>query len=119
MARAKPRWYPNRADCELPSAFIGAAGGLSTSIAIHFVSHFSEFQKFEIAVIFWLVAAAVGDVFITVALTKYLVSVFMSVSHLRHDAGDTQSLKLTIHSRSGSTTPAIGRPTIALTGLSD
>ncbi|KAL1708843.1 hypothetical protein EV121DRAFT_287095 [Schizophyllum commune] len=53
-------------------AFIGAAGGLSTSIAIHFVSHFSEFQKFEIAVIFWLVAAAVGDVFITVALTKYL-----------------------------------------------
>ncbi|KAL1720274.1 hypothetical protein EV715DRAFT_164864, partial [Schizophyllum commune] len=54
------------------TAFIGAAGGLSTSIAIHFVSHFSEFQKFEIAVIFWLVAAAVGDVFITVALTKYL-----------------------------------------------
>lgn len=53
-------------------ALIGAAGGLSTSIAIHFVSHFSDFQKFEIAVIFWLVAAATGDVFITVALTKYL-----------------------------------------------
>ncbi|KAL1746607.1 hypothetical protein HDZ31DRAFT_81091 [Schizophyllum fasciatum] len=53
-------------------AFIAAAGGLSTSIAIHFVPHFSDFQKFEIAVIFWLVAAAVGDIFITVALTKYL-----------------------------------------------
>ena len=118
MARAKPRWYPNRADCELPSAFIGAAGGLSTSIAIHFVSHFSEFQKFEIAVIFWLVAAAVGDVFITVALTKYLVSVFF-MSHLRCDVGDTHSAKLTIRPRRGSIILAIGRLTIALTALSD
>ena len=69
--------------------------------------------------IFWLVAAAVGDVFITVALTKYLVSAFMSVSHLRCDVGDTHSVKLTIRPRRGSITLVIGRLTIALTASSD
>ncbi|KIY44895.1 hypothetical protein FISHEDRAFT_50392, partial [Fistulina hepatica ATCC 64428] len=46
--------------------------GVATSIAIKYVPEFEEFQKFEVAVIFWLATAAVGDIVITVGLVRYL-----------------------------------------------
>ncbi|OCH90855.1 hypothetical protein OBBRIDRAFT_754219, partial [Obba rivulosa] len=47
-------------------------GGIGTSIAIHFVPEFIEFQKFQVVVIVWLILAAVCDSTITISLTLHL-----------------------------------------------
>jgi hypothetical protein len=50
--------------------------GIATSIAIGYIPQFSEFQRFKVVVIIWLVAAAFGDVIITFSLVRHLVSLF-------------------------------------------
>ena len=52
-------------------------GGIGTAIAIHFVPHFDEFQKFQTVVIIWRVSAAICDLSITFALLWRLVSVIL------------------------------------------
>ncbi|KAF7793528.1 hypothetical protein EIP86_004642 [Pleurotus ostreatoroseus] len=47
-------------------------GGIGTAIAIHFVPEFTQFQKFQVVVIVWLICAAVCDATITIALTWHL-----------------------------------------------
>ncbi|PIL35684.1 hypothetical protein GSI_02414 [Ganoderma sinense ZZ0214-1] len=47
-------------------------GGLGCSIAIGIIPQFSEFRKFQVVGIIWLVGAALADLLITTALVWYL-----------------------------------------------
>jgi len=46
--------------------------GIATSIAVHIVPHFAEFQRFKVVVIIWLGSSALADLLITVTLVTYL-----------------------------------------------
>lgn len=51
-----------------------SGGALGTSIAIHKIPAWEEFQKFKVIVIVWLVGAVITDSLITASLVMRLVS---------------------------------------------
>jgi len=62
-------------------AFVGAFASIGTSIAVGVVPEFTEFVKFKVIVIIWLVTSVVTDVFIAFALSYYLQTHKSSFSH--------------------------------------
>jgi hypothetical protein len=46
--------------------------GLATAVACSIITHFVEFQKFQVVVILWLAFSALADVIIAVAMTVHL-----------------------------------------------
>ncbi|KZP33407.1 hypothetical protein FIBSPDRAFT_1035990 [Athelia psychrophila] len=53
-------------------SFIGLLGSIGTSIAVGIVPEFTEFVKFEVIVIIWLVSAVLTDVCIAFTLSYHL-----------------------------------------------
>ncbi|KAJ3539725.1 hypothetical protein NM688_g6324 [Phlebia brevispora] len=54
------------------TAFGSIFGGIGTAVAIHYVPEFTEFQKFQVVVIVWLICAVICDSAITLSLTWHL-----------------------------------------------
>ena len=64
---------------------LGVVGGIGTAVAIHYVPEFTEFQKFQVVVIVWLICAVICDSAITLSLTWHLVREMLAhLSSLAH-----------------------------------
>jgi len=61
-------------------ASISMLASIGTSIAVEIVPTFTEFIRFKVVVIVWLVAAAIADICITVSITHHLQKHLNSVT---------------------------------------